>query len=137
MPELRISTDKVCWLVVKARELNAKVPPEELEDASNAADDDARVVLEDRAGDATEEEVRGFVADLNEEEIEDLTALMWLGRGDYEVGDWATVLRDVRAARGKHAAGDYLLGTPLLANYLEEGLATLGLSCDDFEASHL
>ncbi|HKM70446.1 MAG TPA: DUF3775 domain-containing protein [Stellaceae bacterium] len=41
----------------------------------------------------------------------------------------------LREARGVHDEKEtqYLVGTPLLANYLEEGLSELGYSLEDFE----
>jgi len=39
MATLRISPDKVCFVVVKAREFDAKVAPTELDEGSNASDD--------------------------------------------------------------------------------------------------
>ena len=38
-------------------------------------------------------------------------------------------------AHNEHTA-EYLMGTPLLADYLSEGLACLGISCADFELQH-
>jgi hypothetical protein len=32
---------------------------------------------------------------------------------------------------------DYLLGTPLLGDFLEEGLSMLGYSCEEFEIERL
>jgi hypothetical protein len=32
---------------------------------------------------------------------------------------------------------NYLLGMPLVSDYLEEGLSLFGLSCDEFEANPL
>jgi hypothetical protein len=39
---------------------------------------------------------------------------------------------EIGDVREKHTT-DYLLGTPLLADYLEEGLSQFGLSCDGFD----
>ena len=38
--------------------------------------------------------------------------------------------------REKHTT-DYLIGTPLLADYLEEALAAFGHSCEDFEIGRM
>ncbi len=38
--------------------------------------------------------------------------------------------------RDKHIPG-YLIGTPKLGDYLEEGLAQLGVSLDDYEVNRL
>ena len=63
-------------------------------------------------------------------------ALTWIGRGDYDADDWDDVLDEVRDVREQHTV-QYLLGTPLLADYLEEGLAQFGLSCEDVERDRL
>jgi hypothetical protein len=136
MASLRISPEKVCFAVVKARELDVKVPPSGLEDGSNASDDDMGEILEDLPGDPTLEELRSFLETLNDDELEDLLALVWLGRDDYTVDDWDDVLAEVREVRERHTI-DYLLGTPLLPDYLEAGLAAFGQSCEDFELGHM
>jgi hypothetical protein len=136
MPTLRISPEKVCFVAVKARELVVEVAPAELDESSNASDDGMTQILEDYADDPTLEELRSFLEALNEDELEDLLALTWLGRDDYAVDDWDELLDEVRDARDGHTI-DTLLGIPLLAEYLEDGLAEFGLSCDEFELGHL
>jgi hypothetical protein len=55
---------------------------------------------------------------------------MWLGRGDYDIADWKNARLD--AARNlTHHTGAYLMGHPLVADYLQEGLAQHGLYCDE------
>ena len=134
MPE--ISTEKVCYVIVKARELDVKVAPEELDDASNPTDDGMRRILEDYTDDPTYEELKSFLAAQSDDELKELIALTWIGRGDYDADDWEDVLGEVQDVREKHTI-DYLLGTPLLADYLEEALSQFGLSCDDVELDHL
>jgi hypothetical protein len=136
MPTLRISSEKVCFVAVKARELDVKVAPAELDEASNATDDDMTQILEDYADDPTFEELKSFLEAMNEDEIEDLLALTWLGRDDYAIDDWEELLDEVREARDGHTI-DTLLGTPLLAEYLEGGLAEFGLSCEEFELGRM
>jgi hypothetical protein len=46
------------------------------------------------------------------------------------------MMAEVRDVRERHTA-DYLLGTPLLPDYLEDGLAEFGLTCEEFEIGHL
>ena len=45
-------------------------------------------------------------------------------------------MEEVRDVRERHTV-DYLLGTPLLPDYLEGGLAEFGLSCNEFELGRL
>jgi hypothetical protein len=136
MATLRISPEKVCFVVVKARELDVKVPPTDLDEGSNASDDDMAQILEDYADDPTFEELKSFLEALNDDELEDLLALTWLGRDDYTIDDWDDIMAEVQDVRERHTI-DYLLGTPLLADYLEDGLAAFGLSCEEFELGHM
>ncbi|HXJ00699.1 MAG TPA: DUF3775 domain-containing protein [Micropepsaceae bacterium] len=64
-----------------------------------------------------------------------LVALAWLGRGTYDKREWNEALQEARAAHNNHTA-EYLLGLPLLADYLEEGLAALGEDGDQVEIRH-
>ena len=66
----------------------------------------------------------------------EVIALSWLGRGDYEAGDWEEALSDARETRNERAVA-YLVGTPNLADEIEEGLSKLGLSIEDVEREHL
>ena len=59
-------------------------------------------------------------------------ALMWLGRGDYDAESWSEALQQARQTQSASET-DYLLGTPLLADYLAEGVSALGLSLEDFQ----
>lgn len=131
-----LSTDKVCFVVVKAREFDVKEAPEGMYDGSDAADDGFAAVLEDTPDDPVFEELMSFLNDLNVDEMEELLALTWLGRGDYTVDDWQDALKQAREVRDEKAP-QYLLGIPLLADYLEDGLSRFGLSCQDFEMGHL
>ena len=133
---LRISTDKVCYVVVKARELDVKVAPYGLDEGSNPSDDQMAAILEDYAADPTFEELQVFLQGLNDEELEDLVALTWVGRGDFSSEEWDDVLAEIQDVREKHSV-EYLIGTPLLADYLEEGLSQFGLSCEDFEMGRM
>jgi Protein of unknown function (DUF3775) len=61
-----------------------------------------------------------------------LLALVWLGRGDYDAENWSEALQQARQTRTSTETA-YLLGTPLLADYLEEAVSALGLSLEDFQ----
>jgi hypothetical protein len=131
-----ISTETVCFVIVKAREFDVKVAPEELDEGSNPTDDDMQRILEDYADDPTYEELRSFLAAQSDDDLKELVALTWIGRGDYGADDWDEVLSEVPDVRERHTVA-YLLGTPLLADYLEEGLSQFGLSCEEFELGRL
>ncbi|VFU16640.1 conserved protein of unknown function (plasmid) [Methylocella tundrae] len=93
-------------------------------------------VLEDHGDDPVVEELTSLINSLSEDEQIDLVALAWLGRGDYSANDWATVREEAAGAHNERTA-DYLLGTPLLPDFLEEGLSMLDYSCEEFEISRL
>ena len=50
--------------------------------------------------------------------------------------DWAEV-RDEAARAHNERTASYLLGMPMLGDFLEEGHSTLGYSCEDFETERL
>jgi hypothetical protein len=125
--ELSISQDLLGFIIVKAREFDAKVEPVEDDPGSNAADDGEREVLEDYADDPTLAELREAIDDLNEDEIIDLIAIAWVGRGDFGRDEWKEA-RTLASERHRGRSSDYLLGMPALGDYLEEGLAELGIS---------
>lgn len=135
-PALSIAPEKVCFIVVKAREFDVKDVAGNTDESSSAADDAMSSVLEDRADDPVAQELRGFIGALNEDEQIDLVALTWLGRGDGKIEDWGELRAEADRAHNKRTAA-YLLGIPLLADYLAEGLAQFGLSCDEFEMGRL
>jgi hypothetical protein len=135
-PELNISAEKVCYIIVKAREFDAKVPPVEPDPGSNPADDGEREILEDHADDPTLLELRSAIDDLNEDEVVDLIALAWLGRGDFGKEDWLEATALARERHKRHSA-DYLIGIPTLGDFLEGGLDMVERSCEDFEIGRL
>ncbi len=134
--ELNISIEKVCYIIIKAREFDAKVDPVEPDPGSNPADDSERVVLEDYGDDPVLQELRAAINGLNDDEVIDLIALAWLGRGDYDKSEWQEA-RKLATERHRHRSAAYLMGIPALGDYLEEGLSILGFSCEDFEIDRL
>ncbi|MGO8953738.1 MAG: DUF3775 domain-containing protein [Rhodomicrobium sp.] len=136
---LTISPEKVCFVIVKAREFDVKDADSELESGSNASDDGMVSVLEDRGDDPVERELAAFISDLTEDEQVDLVALAWLGRDGDRLEDWASFREEAERAHGSHERGTarYLLGMPLLGDYLEEGLSMFGKSCEQFEMGRL
>lgn len=134
--DLAISPEKVCFLIVKAREFDVKDAVTEPDPGSNPADDMDAAVLEDHADDPVVEEITALIDDLSEDEQIDLVAIAWLGRGDYTADDWSSVRAEAADAHNQNTA-NYLLGMPLLGDYLEEGLSLLGRSCQEYEINRL
>lgn len=135
-PELSIDPETVCFLIIKAREFDAKVDPDDPNSGSNPADDKEIDILENRRSDPTYAELLGTLEALNEDELTDLVALTWIGRGDYTKDEWAEAKAQA-ALNPAETTADYLLGTPLLGDYLENGFTELGYSCEDADREHL
>ena len=136
IPTLSISTEKVCFVVVKAREFDVKDVDTTLDDGSNPTDDRMIEVLEDRPDDPVIQELVAFIETMSEDEQVDLVTLAWLGRGDGTLEEWAELRAEAARVHNKRTAS-YLLGEPLLPDYLEEALAAFGRSCEEFEKDHL
>ena len=77
------------------------------------------------------QELAAFISALNYDEQVDLVTLMWLGRGDGTLANWGE-LRQTACAEHTPWTERYLLGNPLLSDYLAEGLAQFGYSCEEF-----
>ncbi len=133
---LTISPEKVCFIIIKAREFDAKDETTEPDPGSNPSDDKDISVLEEHADDPVVEELTSLIDSLSEDEQIDLIALMWLGRDDYSSGDWSEVREEAARAHNERTA-EYLIGTPLAGDFLEEGLSKLGYSCEEFEINRL
>lgn len=134
IPAPEINPDKVCYIIAKARELEAE--DEGLEpDDSNPTDDESREILTDEAYPTIRKEVAEFIEALDDDEKAELVALAWTGRGDFSAAEWKVAVSEARGRR-ENKTSVYLLGIPLLADFLEEGLAEFDMSCEDFDAQN-
>jgi hypothetical protein len=108
---LNVNTETVRFIIDKAHEF--------------------QMLGEDATGESVEErdpayaELKATIGDLEPDQQISLVGLMWLGRGDYTADEWERALMDARASWNERTA-EYLIGTPLLADYLTEGLEQLG-----------
>ena len=134
--ELNVSTEQVCFIIAKARQFEVKDLPTVSDPGSNASDDRMVSVLEARGNDPAAREIRSFVNALDEDRQIDLVALAWVGRGDYDIGEWQEARAQAAAAHNDRTA-DYLLGLPLLSEFLEDALSDCGRSCEDEEMGRL
>lgn len=127
--ELSISLETVCRIIIRAREYEAQVPAVDPDDGSNPTDDGDVEVLEDENNSAVEEELRAIIDDLAEDEQQELIALVMVGRGTFDSSEWDDAMET--ASDEMRDAADYLLGVPMLAGFLDAGLAAFDLNCDD------
>lgn len=73
-----------------------------------------------------------MLGDLNEDELADLLTLAWLGRGDFNRPEWPEMHAEAQRLDPRKTPA-YLIETPLIADYLSDGLSALGLSCEGEE----
>jgi Protein of unknown function (DUF3775) len=123
---------KVAHVIIKAREYDSKVAAWDDTPKSGDAEDDPSSILEDFADDPARTELAGFINRLNVDEQVHLVALAWIGRGTFSADEFEEAVQTARDER-VNSTSRYLLGMPLLADYLEEGLERLGISAKDAE----
>lgn len=135
---LGISVELVQDVIRHAKAFDATVPvvgDDDLDGAgddpgSDLTDDEAREALQDHVDDPAYVELKNFIDSLNEEEQVNLVAIAWIGRGTFAPDEWEDALEEATDEHSDHTA-EYLLGTPLLGTYLEEGLSALGYPEDE------
>lgn len=121
---LEISPSKVAYLAILAREIDVKVAPWDAEGDDTESDPGA--MLEAHADDPAVQEFTEFVEGLNEDEQASLVAVMWIGRDTFTADDLEEAIETAKS-EAVNKTSEYLLGVPLLADYLEAGLEALGI----------
>jgi hypothetical protein len=130
--ELNIGLDKIQDIVLKAREFDQEEFPDEPDPGADAdAGEDPEERL-DAGDDPTEAELSALIDDLNDDEVVDLIALVWIGRGDFGIDELGEA-RELARERHQGASSRYLMGIPTLAEYLAEGLAAAGYDLEGLE----
>ena len=77
-------------------------------------------------------EMVALVEGLNDDEKVSVVALMWVGRGTFAAEEWEEAVETARTQASIPTA-DYLMGSPHLADHLENGLDALGISALEAE----
>lgn len=127
---LHIPLDTLCSLIELAREFQAKESVVFPEVPTSPSDDWAMQVLADHSDDFNVAEFSNIVTEMSERQRSELVALMWVGRGDYNVDEWEQAVDDALGDFSIRAAA-YVLAHPMVSDHLEEGLIAFDLSCDE------
>ena len=133
--ELLTPLETICRLILRAKELEAQVPPADPDQDPDDVDDlddegdQALSVLEDELNDGVEEEVQAMLDDLADDQLAEIVALAWVGRGTYDASEWDEAFAEANDLEGDDRI-DELMDMPLLAGHLEAGLAAFDYSCD-------
>ncbi|WP_052117611.1 DUF3775 domain-containing protein [Legionella norrlandica] len=127
---LNINPETVCLIIAKAKEFHAK---EEVTFSEQTPDSeyeyDWSQILADHVDDLSYIEVSKAIEGLDPNQQTDLLALMYIGRGDFDVSEWSAAHREASNNLLPNLT-DYLFSKPLIAYYLEKALESLGYSCD-------
>jgi len=131
--ELTIDPGMVRFLIEKSRALSADLS-DEYEDGHEkevhfdgfGKDIHQHVGLaEDEETNSNNPELQHLIDDLNVDEAAELVALVWIGRGDFELGEWKKAVETARTS-AVNKTSSYLMGMPMLGDWLQEGLAAIG-----------
>jgi len=118
---------QLAFIIEKAREFDAETAPVDSDSGSNPSDDGDVAILEATGDNPTRQELAGALDALNDDQRIEILALTWLGRGDFDRSEWRKALAQAREIHNANET-EYLIGTPLLGDYLEEAVSTLGYS---------
>ncbi|GGD19715.1 DUF3775 domain-containing protein [Sinisalibacter lacisalsi] len=129
---IEISPSKVARIIIRARTLDAKTGRWD----TPMDDAEADSILESRPSDATEDELRSYISDLNSDEQASLVAIMWIGRDTFTADDLEEAIETAKS-EATAPTEDYLLGVPLLSDYLTSGLEALGYDSEELIDEHL
>ncbi|MDF1598514.1 DUF3775 domain-containing protein [Mesorhizobium sp. YIM 152430] len=131
--DLTIDPETVRQFVLKARAISAALNDDydaghehEIEIDDQSRDRHAHDGLaEEEEQNLTASELRALIEDLNVDEAADLLAIMFIGRGDFDAREWDQAVAEARPRVNKRVS-TYLLGMPMLGEWLEEGLEKIG-----------
>lgn len=130
MVQLDINPDIVRSIIDKVHEFQSR------EDVTFPDEEPAAVDAEfalDAVSEYTEDpyyqELKVAIDDLEPDQQIQLVTLMWIGRGDYSIDEWDEALEFAEENWTDHTA-EYLIGTPLLADFLAEALDQVETSED-------
>jgi hypothetical protein len=134
--ELLTPLETYCRLILRARELEAQVPaqdpdedPDNVDDLDDEGQDQSLSVLSDELNTGVEEEMRATLDDLADDQLAETLALAWVGRGTFDASEWEDAMAEANDTDPESTI-DELMDMPLLASYIEAGLAAFDFSCE-------
>ena len=124
MAELNLNRDTVQLVIDKTHEFQAGTDVTFPGDTEASGEQLARPMASNFGNDPLYQDLKNTIDDLEPDQQVSLVSLMWLGRGDYSISEWGDALKFAEETWTDHTA-DYLIGTSLLADYLQGGLEQL------------
>ncbi|HEY8520445.1 MAG TPA: DUF3775 domain-containing protein [Gammaproteobacteria bacterium] len=114
-----LNPEIVRLIIDRARKFQVKEQMASPEDPDPG--DWSRKALGSYEDDPSFQELKTAIQDLEPDQQVRLVALMWVGRGDFAADEWPVALKRAEESWNDRTA-EYLIGTPLLADYLADGL---------------
>jgi len=127
---LNVNPDTVCRLVELAQAYHVREPVSIPDEGNNAADDWSQQMLADHKDNTSYQEFETVIQDLEADQQHEVVALLWLGRGDYTLDEWDSIVQQAKEEWSPETA-QYLIDHPMLADELREGLELHGYRCDE------
>lgn len=118
---LDINPDTVRFIIERAQEFQINENVSVSDDITAPDDVWLDHVQEMHGDDPIYQELKTAIDDLEPDQQISIVALMWVGRGDFGADEWDAAIEQAQESWNERTA-DYLIGTPLLADYLAEGL---------------
>lgn len=118
---LPFDTHAIDALILRFKSVMAREGVDIPDPGGNASDDEVAEMLQETEGDLSRDEITQEIEAMNDEQQDALVALFWIGRGDAGPESWAET---TALARRRHSGrvSTYLLGKPLVATFLADGL---------------
>lgn len=129
-PTLDVNPETVSYIVNLARDFTAHEEMSTTENQEPDVEQGWEATIREHQPDPVYSELKTAIEDLEPDQQVQLVALMWLGRGSFS--DWESAIKEAGENWNSKTA-DYLIGTPLLSDYLEEGLNQLGYASEDYQ----
>lgn len=127
---LKISTAKIARAIARAREHDHIAASWENQMQQSFHEDVGDAVLDSFATGATRGTLAEFIDTLDKDEKASLLAIALIGRGAFPPESLDEVVEKARS-EPIYTGDNYLIGIPLLAEYLHEGLEKLGLTISE------
>ncbi len=118
---MNMAEKSVRSLIMRARAYDSKEQIDDFQSDPDSSEIDMVESMLTGDRDPIRDEIKNWIDCLDEESQVELVALYWIGRGDFDGNDFIAAVREAQARRSSPTA-DYLLGAPMLGDFLEAGL---------------
>ena len=123
MAEIELNRETIQFLIDRAREFHTR-DDVSFDEEPDIDDDDWSQQVASFVSDPYYQEIKTKIEDLEPDQQVTLVALMWIGRGDFSMDELNDALKEAEDNWNPNTA-DYLIGTPMLSDYLAEAIDQL------------